>query len=215
MDYKLQLIKKKHQKTSTWSGGTTTELFIYPKDASYADRNFKWRLSSATVEQEESNFTYLQGVNRWIMTLEGDIKLQHKGYGEKELKPFEPYNFSGQWETKSFGKVRDFNLMLKEDCSGEISSINIEKDMSREIYMHRQEIKNNNFSKVSYALYCVKGQILIRTFHDEVKLNEGDILIINCNLDVEEHEQSPKLYVDVHNNGEDEAVVTTAIVYQI
>ncbi|WP_138204809.1 HutD/Ves family protein [Haloimpatiens lingqiaonensis] len=214
MDYKLKLVKKEHQKTSTWSGGTTTELFIYPKDASYEDRNFKWRLSSATVEQEESNFTYLEGVNRWIMTLEGDIKLQHKGHGERELKAFEPYNFSGQWETKSFGKVRDFNLMLKEDCSGEISSINIAIDMSRELYMHKEEIRKENFSKVSYALYCVKGKILVRTFHDEVSLNEGDLLLIDCDLVTEEQEQSSNLYIDVHNNGDEEVIAVTSIVYQ-
>ena len=42
---------------SQWTGGKTTQLAISPKEAVYADREFLWRLSSATVELEESDFT--------------------------------------------------------------------------------------------------------------------------------------------------------------
>ena len=36
--------------TTEWSGGTTTQLAISPERAAYGDREFLWRLSSATVE---------------------------------------------------------------------------------------------------------------------------------------------------------------------
>ena len=42
--------------TTQWSGGATTQLAIAPKGAVYADRDFLWRLSSATVELDESDF---------------------------------------------------------------------------------------------------------------------------------------------------------------
>ena len=32
-------------RTSTWSGGTTTELFLYPENGSYAQREFLFRIS--------------------------------------------------------------------------------------------------------------------------------------------------------------------------
>ena len=46
--------------TSKWSGGSTTELFIWPKDASYAERRFNIRISTATVDVESSTFTRLE-----------------------------------------------------------------------------------------------------------------------------------------------------------
>lgn len=45
--------------TTKWSGGLTTQLGIAPAGAVYADRDFLWRLSSATVEDAESDFTAL------------------------------------------------------------------------------------------------------------------------------------------------------------
>lgn len=41
--------------TTKWSGGLTTQLGIAPASAVYADRDFLWRLSSATVEDAESD----------------------------------------------------------------------------------------------------------------------------------------------------------------
>ena len=46
---------------STWSGGQTTQLFLSPEGGSYPDRTFDFRLSTATVEVEKSNFTDLTG----------------------------------------------------------------------------------------------------------------------------------------------------------
>ena len=41
----------------------------------YVDRDFLWRLSSATVEDAESDFTALPDYERLISTLEGTIEL--------------------------------------------------------------------------------------------------------------------------------------------
>ena len=44
-------IKTKGQyPVSNWSGGSTTELYLDPPQASYVQRNFGVRVSSATVE---------------------------------------------------------------------------------------------------------------------------------------------------------------------
>ena len=73
--------------TTKWSGGLTTQLGIAPASAVYADRDFLWRLSSATVEDAESDFTALPDYERLISTLEGAIELNHNG-GEKLKKQF-------------------------------------------------------------------------------------------------------------------------------
>ncbi len=99
--------------TSVWSGGTTTQLAIFPPDAVYAHRDFLWRVSSATVDLEESDFTPLPDYERLIATLEGDITLTHKGGAPITLQPFQVHGFSGGDATHSVGRCRDFNLMLR------------------------------------------------------------------------------------------------------
>lgn len=122
---KIKKITGKDFKSTRWSGGTTTELFLYPKSGDYAKRDFQVRISSATVELEKSVFTRLPGVQRWIMTLEGDIKLCHTGQYERLLKPFEIENFSGDWETISYGKAMDLNLMLHHGADGKMECLEI------------------------------------------------------------------------------------------
>ena len=48
---------------------------VTSKGAVYADRDFLWRLSSATVELDESDFTPLPAYDRVISTLRGDMVL--------------------------------------------------------------------------------------------------------------------------------------------
>ena len=98
---------------SAWSGGTTTQLAIFPPDAVYAHRDFLWRVSSATVDLEESDFTPLPDYERLIATLEGEITLTHKGGAPITLQPFQVHAFSGGDATHSVGRCRDFNLMLR------------------------------------------------------------------------------------------------------
>ena len=45
MSYNIEIIRENKHKTSEWSGGTTTELYICPVGAIYDQRNFKWRIS--------------------------------------------------------------------------------------------------------------------------------------------------------------------------
>lgn len=99
---------------SQWSGGTTTEVFIWPEGANYATREFQVRISSATVELEESDFTALPGVTRYIVPLQGGFILTHPGQSPVVMGPLtEPYRFSGEIATHCVGRATDFNLMLK------------------------------------------------------------------------------------------------------
>ena len=103
--------------TSRWSGGETTQLAIWPRDAVYGERTFCWRLSSATVELEKSTFTALPAYDRLIATLEGTITLRHDGGEPLTLAPYEVHAFDGGSETVSFGRCRDFNLMLRKGAA--------------------------------------------------------------------------------------------------
>lgn len=111
---KILHLTEKDYKVGLWSGGSTTELFIWPVGADYAKREFTLRVSSARVDLEESDFTPLTGVTRYITPLSGGFTLTHPGCEPLVMGPLaEPYRFSGEIPTHCVGKATDFNLMLK------------------------------------------------------------------------------------------------------
>ncbi len=111
---KILHLTENDYKTSTWSGGTTTELFIWPVGADYGKREFSFRVSSAVVELAESDFTPLVGVRRYITPLTGGFTLTHPSKAPVVMAPLDPpYRFSGEEATHCVGQATDFNLMLK------------------------------------------------------------------------------------------------------
>lgn len=125
---KLEIRTKEQYKTSSWSGGQTTELYLYPPDGDYASRRFSVRLSSATVDVEESTFTKLPGIERKLMILEGNLSLEHTGIRQRQMKPYDVEAFRGDWDTVSRGKVRDFNLMVQEGIPSSMEHIRVAED---------------------------------------------------------------------------------------
>ena len=124
MDRLWRHLKPEDYTVSAWSGGTTTQIAIAPEGARYAERDFLWRVSSATVELEESDFTPLPDYLRQIATLEGEITLRHKGGAPLRLRPYEVHAFDGADHTHSVGRCRDFNLMLRRDAAeGEMQAL--------------------------------------------------------------------------------------------
>lgn len=119
------IIKTDEYTTTNWSGGTTTELFIYPKDSKYKELDFKFRISSATVELDQSEFTTLDKVYRFIAPLDNILKLTHDGQEYIQLNPYQVYEFKGDIKTTSIGKAKDFNLMIKDGANGSLESIKI------------------------------------------------------------------------------------------
>ncbi len=110
---KTSLLSSSQFITSQWSGGRSTQLYIFPAGATYAERNFELRISTALVEVAESTFTSLPGINRKLMILEGEITISHEGQYSKHLKPFDVDTFSGNWITKAAGTCTDFNVMTR------------------------------------------------------------------------------------------------------
>lgn len=116
---------------STWAGGKTVQLAIGPADQKYADRTFLWRVSSASVELESSEFTALPDYERLIAPIRGEMALSHNGGEETVLKPFEIHWFDGADRTCSRGRCTDFNLMLRKGkAEGKMQAIILEKGES-------------------------------------------------------------------------------------
>lgn len=112
--------QKKDLKVSVWSGGKTTELFVFPENSSYLERNFEIRISSATVDETPSQFTALPGYHRVLMPLSAPLRLVFDGQKEAVAAPFEVVEFDGGWKTVSHGICTDIGIMLSKDWDGRL-----------------------------------------------------------------------------------------------
>lgn len=173
MSYTIDIISNADQRVSTWSGGTTTELYIYPKGAEYSKRDFGWRLSSAKVDLEESTFTSLPGIWRYIMVMEGQMDLEHSGHHSASLGPYEMDSFSGGWTTKSKGKAVDFNLMLADGYKGSIEGLSV----TDEIYIEENPLYESS-NIITQAFYCTAGLVEIRIGNLYWVISKGELAII-------------------------------------
>lgn len=180
ISYRARRLKSCDYCTEWWSGGQTTELSIEPDEASYKNRKFLWRISSASVELEKSTFTSLPDYDRVIMTLKGELQLSHDRRTWRSLKAYEPYFFDGGLFTESRGQVTDFNLMMRKgDCTGFVRALKIGS----------QEQKQKNlisFEEFWQALgprpadtllfYCIEGLADARLEQGQVELQAGESL---------------------------------------
>ena len=166
---KHNIFRKNDLKTSNWSGGTTTQLAIFPYDSEYKKRNFSFRISSALVSDGKSTFTKLPNVSRLLMVLDGEMEITHKNKYSKTLKKFDVDKFLGDWETTSKGKVVDFNLMTTGTTRAELKSMILGKTEEREIELF------NNFNIIAY--YSYKGNFSIISSNKKNLIEQGDIII--------------------------------------
>lgn len=159
---------------SHWSGGSTTQIAIAPPDALYADRAFLWRLSSATVELEESDFTPLPDYNRLIASLSGTMTLSHNGGAPLFLAPYAVHAFDGADRTHSLGRCVDFNLMLrKEQCRGTMEALSVRSETPL--------VLQSPFGPTaSLLLYCAEGSGELRADGETASLRAGETVFLDC-----------------------------------
>jgi len=166
-------LKLSNFKTTKWSGGTTTELFIYPPKADFQKRDFDFRLSTATVEVDESYFTPLQDVSRTLMVLDGQMTLSHQNHHAKTLNKFEIDKFDGGWYTKSKGKCVDFNLMTRGGATGRLEHIAVE--------MNTSSICNIESNYNRHFLFAYSGAINLTLGNEHISLNKGEMQALTLN----------------------------------
>ncbi|ASS48242.1 MAG: hypothetical protein A3D31_19010 [Candidatus Fluviicola riflensis] len=156
------IIRKKELTANKWNGGTTTELFIYPKNSNYAARNFDYRISTATIETDRSEFTDLPGYLRILCVLEGELTMEFTtDSGNKssfELSPLEQASFPGALKMTSFGKITDFNIIYKPEYHA-----------SAEIFTYKE-----------------KEELILKGEHCFIWMVEGDLLTPSGSCKAEE-----------------------------
>lgn len=169
----LWLKRRNAYRTNRWSGGETTEIFIYPEDGSYPERRFGFRLSSATVIENESLFSDLSGFYRYLMPLNNTITLIHDEHIEKKLAAFQVAEFDGGLRTQSIGQCRDFNLMVNQQWgwSGQLEQI------TRSITLRCTDLFT--------GFLALDDKIILESKKEEflITLNKGDFLMVQSESD--------------------------------
>lgn len=167
----VKIFRKDDQITTNWSGGTTTQLYIYPEQASYAHRDFIFRISTAKVETPESTFTLLPNISRELMILDGELKIVHEGHHTKILQKFDTDSFSGNWNTKGFGVVTDLNLMTTEKAKGNL----IYRKLNAGDVVTPAFLVNQHY----IAYYLLNGEAELEYDGKKTTVNNHDFVIVS------------------------------------
>lgn len=163
MEWKL--LTREDYVTTSWSGGTTTQLAIAPEGAVYADRDFTWRLSSATVELDHSDFTPLPDYHRFLAVLDGGIQLKIDAGEPFPLTPGQVVEFDGGVPVESWGQCVDFNLMVRKGkAAGEVTALYRDAPF--------EELWNPDGKTRELAIYCVSGNVRLPEFGLEAKAGQ-------------------------------------------
>ena len=175
---RYRLYKEEDYKLSQWMGGSTKELALFPEGTSYLERNFMWRLSSATIDKEESDFTRLPDYDRVLMVLEGEVVLSYEGERVARLKALEQDRFDGGSKTKSFGKITDFNLMVRKGMEGYLDLIWPEAEKQVCGTTEETELK-----LATHTLYCKEGYAVVSFGNESHMISQGQLLVLEYEAD--------------------------------
>lgn len=198
---KIEFVGREAYIESTWAHGITTQLYIHPHDGDYTKRLFKWRVSSATVDVERSEFTSLYGVKRWIMSFDNPLHLTHMNNGKAlysiTLGAYESHCFRGDWTTVCEGRARDFNLMLKDDAYGILKSAKLSPEVRKELGTIFFEAFDERLPlaghKLTLGLYSIMGDFVLEHEQESYDVPRESLVLIH--FEMEEIDQIKQMAV--------------------
>ena len=161
----INLLRANDFQVSDWSGGKTKQLYLSPPTGHYGKREFDYRLSTATVELAESQFSDLSGFHRILMSLDHTLHLHNASRQEETvLAPFTPYFFEGSDSITSRGTCTDFNLIYSDHYQGQMLAISNREEPSRD-----DEIQ---------FIYALSDLMVTGTGLPSLNLETGQLLIV-------------------------------------
>lgn len=164
----MEILQKNNFKVSDWSGGQTTQLFIFPIDSQLQNRDFTIRISTASIQSTFSEFTNFNGYERVILPLNGELKLSHRlmtGEINQDLKAFQLGRFSGDWNTtgSNFPHLQDFNVIF----DAQKTSVKLHL-----LHLKQDEVMRYAFENRSF-IWCYSGQLSV----NQLVVNKGEAAV--------------------------------------
>ena len=161
----ITLLSANDFQVSDWSGGKTKQLYLSPPTGHYGKREFDYRLSTATVELAESQFSDLSGFHRILMSLDHTLHLHNASRQEETvLAPFTPYFFEGSDSITSRGTCTDFNLIYSDHYQGQMLAISDREELSQD--------------EALQFIYALSDLMVTGTGLPSLNLETGQLLIV-------------------------------------
>ena len=161
----ITLLKSNDFQVSDWSGGKTKQLYLSPPTGHYGKREFDYRLSTATVELAESQFSDLSGFHRILMSLDHTLHLHNANQQEETvLAPFTPYFFEGSDSITSRGTCTDSNLIYSDHYQGQMLAISDREELSQD--------------ETIQFIYALSDLMVTGTGLSSLNLETGQLLIV-------------------------------------
>ena len=161
----VTLLRANDFQVSDWSGGKTKQLYLSPPTGHYGKRDFDYRLSTATVELAESQFSDLSGFHRILMSLDHTLHLYNASRQEETvLAPFTPYFFEGSDSITSRGTCTDFNLIYSDHYQGQMLAISDREELSQD--------------EAIQFIYALSDLMVTGTGLPSLNLETGQLLIV-------------------------------------
>lgn len=161
----INLLRANDFQVSDWSGGNTKQLYLSPPTGHYGKREFDYRLSTATVELAESQFSDLSGFHRILMSLDQTLHLHNASRQEETvLAPFTPYFFEGSDSITSRGTCTDFNLIYSDHYQGQMLAISDREELSQD--------------EAIQFIYALSDLMVTGTGLPSLNLETGQLLIV-------------------------------------
>ena len=161
----ITLLKSNDFQVSDWSGGKTKQLYLSPPTGHYSKREFDYRLSTATVELAESQFSDLSGFHRILMSLDHTLHLLNASRQEETvLAPFTPYFFEGSDSITSRGTCTDFNLIYSDHYQGQMLAISDGQELTQD--------------EAIQFIYALSDLMVTGTGLPSLNLETGQLLIV-------------------------------------
>ncbi|WP_281164583.1 HutD family protein [Liquorilactobacillus sicerae] len=160
-----KIILRKHNSyvRQSWLGGETTEVYLYPEDGDYQQRNFAFRFSYATIEIEKSTFSNLNGFKRILIPTKDEITLINNLRSFK-IKKNQPYFFAGSDQVQSLGVSEDINLIYRPEWQAQMKLISLPAKFKFDVEI--------------VGVFALKGNSKVSLNDNEFQLREKDCLII-------------------------------------
>lgn len=185
----VEVIKQQQCSTSVWSGGTTTQLYIYPEGLTVKDE-FLFRISSATVAPGEAIFSDFSKYQRFLTLLKGEMCLQHDSKSAERIRPFEKIFFDGSLQTKSYSEkeIVDFNIIWRKELQvPQIEIVDARLEARRltckgHIFIYNYE-KNAKISFVGQKICSLEaGELLVSNLENSCEvILQGRLILLMLN----------------------------------
>ena len=158
---KITKISKDTLIPTIWDGGETFEYYIYPENTLYANRDFLFRISAATISKVPSIFTKFNNYQRFLVMLDNDLNINNNGK-EESYTPNDVFKFDSDSDIISYTKGNDFNLMV---CKSVKES---------DIFFLNDIVQLNQ----SFIFLFALNDTSIEVNNEKINLKKADLLLI-------------------------------------